>query len=262
MATEPTPVVTTPAVGDTHNEPVKVTFSAEQQDKIQQLIDAATARAHNASRTQYDAKIAELTAAVEAAKAAKPAAKPGNDATVEAQLAEFRTVAEASKAETERFKAEATARAAEVLAARSESQEIRKEVAITQAASTIPFFNLELVKQVTKGNIEFDGTLKQFVVKGPNGQIRYDSTLEHPLSLEAYFTEYAAQNKYLVRSTLASGTGSTESTRTDVAQNGRFAVTDIFGPKSSSLKASQLMKDNPQEYARLKGIARQERLIA
>ena len=244
-----------------NNEPVKVTFSDEQQGKIQQLIDAAVARTSANVRKEYDAKVAELTTQIESLKSAPPKPKDKPDPT-DAQLAEFKQVVEQSKQEAERWRTAAQEKERLAEQARQEAQEIRKDVAITSAASKIPFFNLDVVRTLTKDQIQWDAERNTFVVKGPNGQIRYDATLENPLSLESFYTEFAANNKYLVRSELPSGSGSTESSRTNVSSNGRYEVTDIFGPKSSSAKASQLMKDNPQEYRRLKEIARKEGLIA
>jgi hypothetical protein len=242
-----------------HQEPTKVTFTDEQQSKIQQLIDTAVGRTRANASKEFTDKITALNTEIETLKTSK-AGKTGEAS--EADRLEFKNIVEQAKAETERYKQEAITRERETQAARSEAQEVRKEVAIANSASKIPFFNIEVVKTLTKDSITFDSERGQFVVKGPNGQTRLDSTLEKPLSLDAYFAEFAAQNKYLVRSEIGSGTGSSETSRTDVAKNGRYAVTDIFGPKSSSAKASSLMKENPDEYKRLKGIARTEGLIA
>jgi hypothetical protein len=262
MATDQNPATDTSSNNDGSNNDGKVTFTTEQQEKINKLIDTAVGRTASKVRGEYEAKLTDLTTQFEALKNA-PKPKAGEtDANADAQLKEFKTIVEQSKAETERFRQAAADREREVQSARAEAQEIRKEVAITSAASKIPFFNVDVVKTLTKDSVVYDNELKQFVVKGPNGQTRYDSTLEKPLSLEAYFTEFASQNKYLVRSEMGSGTGSSETSRQNVSSNGRFAVADIFGPKSSSQKAMQLMKDNPSEYARLKTLARSEGLIA
>lgn len=262
MATDQNPATDTSSTNDGSNNDGKVTFTTEQQDKINKLIDAAVGRTASKVRGEYEVKLNEVTTQFEALKnAPKPKGSESNDAN-DAQLKEFKTIVEQSKAETERYRQAAAEREREVQSARAEAQEIRKEVAITSAASKIPFFSVDVVKQLTKDSVVYDAELGQHVVKGANGQTRYDSTLEKPLSLEAYYTEFASQNKYLVRSEMAGGTGSSETSRSNVAANGRFAVTDIFGPKSSSRSAMQLMKDNPSEYARLKGIARSEGLIA
>lgn len=244
--------------GQQQQEPVKITFTDEQQLKVNELIDKAIGRSRANANREHEAKIVELSNQLAELKSAKPGKTTEE---TEAAKQEYKSIAEAAKAETERFKLAAQEQAKETAAARAEAQEVRKEVAITSAAAKIPFFNVDIVKVLTKDSIAYDAELGQFVVKGPNGQTRYDATLEKPLSLEAYYTEFAAQNKYLVRSDMASGTGSSEASRKDVASNGRFEVKDIFGKTSSAAKAQKLMAENPTEYRRLKAIAKSEGVI-
>lgn len=258
MSTEQNPA-TTPQEGGAAAAAQKVEFSAEQQAKVQELIDSAVGRVAGKIRSEYEPKVADLQRQLDDAKKPKQHGKEGDG---DANLDEYKRVIEQAKQEAERFRTMAQEREREIAAAREESLSIRKEVAIAEAASEIPFFNLGVVKTLTKDNIQWDAERGQFVVRGENGQIRLDSTLEKPLSLKAYFTEFASNNKYLVRADVKQGSGSSESSRSSVASNGRYEVTDIFGPKSDSRKAAALMKDNPQEYKRLKGLAKEGGLIA
>lgn len=254
------------------NQDKKVTFDADQQAKIQQIVDGAVARVARDKDTQ----ITELTSTLNNIKTELASAKEALDKAktpnqkkeakeeiegLQAQLAEVKNVVQQAKDDAERLKREALERTDDAKRARQEVIDYRKQVAISNAATKIGFFDPEDVATGTiSQNINWDSAKNSFVVS-ENGRERLNSAME-PMSIEEYLTEVASKKPYLVRSNQKGGFGSSESSRVDVTTNGRYQLTDIFGPKSDSKKASELMKRDPAEYKRMRVMAKGQGLIA
>lgn len=250
----------------------KVTFTPEQQAKVNEIINEAVGRAGNAARAEaatFKSELqkvqTDLAAAQEALKHAgskgeKDAAK-GDVAALQSTIEEMRRAQQSHVDETKRLQSLVTSKEEEVKTARSEAINIRKEIAIANAASKVNFVNNEVVTKLTKDNIQWDGDKNRFIVIGVDGSKRLNASFD-PMSLEEYYTEFAAQNPYLVRGDVKSGVGSKENSRNDVSNNGKFEVKQIFGKGSDSRLASQLMKDNPAEYKRMRAIAVSSGLLA
>lgn len=249
--------------------PAKVEFNEAQQAKVQELIDKAVGRVAGNLRGEYEPKLASLQTELTEAKAAAKAAKPGAQKTeanadvaaLQAQIDEMKSASRTSKDEIAQWKTEAQTKAREVETAKAESLGIRKDVAITNAASKVNFVNTEVVLKLTKDNIQFDAASGRFIVTSDSGQPRLNAAME-PMSLDEFYTEFAAKNKYLVRGDIVPGTNSSENSRSNLSKNGQYEVKDIFGPKSNSRLANDLAKADPAEYRRLKAIARTAGLVA
>lgn len=246
----------------------KVVFSPEQQERVNELIKEAMGRAGREHR--------------ETAETAGKALKEATErlSSLEQELATLRSAHkegkgkgndEDFKAEVERIKAahaDEVRRLSELAkqhegAAKSASENLmsmKKSLAIQAAASKINFVDLNAAVKLTQESIKWDDTRGKFIVVNENGTERMNSSFE-VMSLDEFYTEFASQNPYLVRGEVKSGTGSTESVRTGISSNGKYAVEDIFGPKSTAALAAKLKKENPSEYHRLKGIAKENNLI-
>lgn len=250
----------------------KVTFTPEQQSKVNELIQDAMGRAGKTAREEaatFKTELQKVQTDLAAAQAAlsnadtkgdKEAAK-GDIAALRSTIDEMKRAQQTHVDETKRLQGLVTSKEEEVKTARSEAINIRKEIAITNAASKVNFVNNEVVTKLTKDSISWDGEKNRFFVVGVDGTPRLNASFD-PMSLEEFYTEFAAQNPYLVRGDVKGGVGSKESNRSDVSNNGKYEVKQIFGKDSISRLASQLMKDNPAEYRRLRTIAVASGLLA
>lgn len=257
-----------PALNTTSDEgEVKVTYTEAQQAHLQTLIDQAAGRAGRTARAEADsakAETARLAAEVATLKEAAKVAPKTTGTTEEQDLArtqEIERVKAGYKADLDAANsrlAESTRAAQE---ARAEAQSVRTEVAITNAASKVQFVDLGVVIKLTKDQVKLDPETGRFTVLNDAGQPRLNASFE-PMSLDEYYNDFAAKNKYLVRGNIVSGTGSSEGSRTSLSSNGRFEVADVFGPKSSGAKASELMKTDPNEYRRLRLVAKAAGLVS
>lgn len=252
-----------PALDPTSSEgETKVTYTEAQQAHMQTIIDAAVGKAHRAARSESEASqasISRLTAELATAKSHTPVNPKSVDEP--ARHDEFERVKLGHKADLDAANLRIAEGQREVLKARSEAQTVRTEVAITNAASKVPFVDLGVVLKLTKDQVVLDPDTGRFNVLNDAGTPRLNASFE-PMSLDEFYNDFAAKNKYLVRGSVLPGTGSSESTRTNLSSNGRFEVVEIFGAKSSGAKAAQLMKSDPSEYQRLKIVARSAGLIA
>ncbi len=250
----------------------KVVFTDEQQAKVNELIQGAMGRAGKEARETAVRLEGELTAArndlaaakAELAKATTPASKKaaeGDVAALQATIEEMKRATSNHATELQRLSDAAKAKDAEASEARKETINVRKQVAIANAASKVNFVNVEVVAKLTSDSIHYDADKKKFVVLGENGQERMNSAFD-PMTLDEFYTEFAAKNPYLVRGDVKGGVGSTENKRFDTTANGKYEVKQIFGKDSDSRLAMELKRENPAEYARLRKIAVEGRLIA
>lgn len=261
MSTETDPALNnTPTGGEE-----KVTYTEAQQAHLQTLIDTAVGRSARTLRAELDTErtekarlSAELIAAKEAAASVVP--KTGAPEEQARVTAEIERVKADHKAALDAANAQLAERTRETAKAKAEAQSIRTESAITSSASKVPFIDLGVVLKLTKDQVQFDSESGKFTVLNDAGQPRLNSSFE-PMTLDEFYTDFAAKNKYLVRGNVISGTGSSEN-RSTLSSNGKYELTEIFGSKSSSAKASEVMKNDPNEYKRLRVLAKAAHLIA
>ena len=245
----------------------KIIFSAEQQERVNQIIKEAhgrLVREEKAATVAAEAKATELAAqlAEAQAKLAAAPAKKKDDAqedvdTIKGQMAEMKRVADLDKAELTRSQALLKDKDALVATVQAEALNVRKESAIHNACAKLNFVDLEEVTQLAAKHIGWDSDTKKFFVKGENGQPRMNASYL-PMSLSEFYSEYAESKPYFVRGGVASGTGSSEATR--VGLGGKYKVEDIFGNKANSRLANELALRDNKEYQRLKLIAEERGL--
>lgn len=269
MTTGKDPAKTSTGSENGGDAPQKVTFSEEQQAKVQEIIDEAVGRTATKLRQEHETQLSqlrsELQQAQEQAKNATTAAgkekAKDNAEALQSQIEEMRRASEGTKQEAERFRTLAQQKEQEVAQARQETLNIRREVAMARSAATQNFVNVDVVMKLTAESIKWDEGKNSFTVVGENGQPRLNSAFE-PMTLDEFYQEFAAKNPYLVRGDVKTGAGSSDGKRFDVTTNGKYELTQIFGSKSDGNLALKLKKENPQEYARLKKMAQEQRIIA
>jgi hypothetical protein len=255
MATEP---IIDPATGLPTASAGETTVTLPQE-KLDDIINKAVGRAtssHKAATAAAEAKAAQLELELAEAKKIKPTTSSDGKRTVEeleAEIAETKRAGQGNVEALERQKQLLADKDREIQTAKEESLNIKRDVAITSAASKIDFVDLNVVAKLTKDNITTDPETGRYVIVGDNGQPRLNGQYE-PMSLDEFYADYAAKNKYLVRSNVGTGTGQSTATSRS-ASGGKYEASEIFGKGSSSAKASELMKRDPLEYQRLRGVA-------
>lgn len=266
-------MATAAQAGETIPSQEKVTFTPEQQERVNELIRDAMGRAGRDARQeaeQVKARLQEiegqfttLRTEYEAIKTAKPAkTKEGEDevAVLRAQIDEIKTAGASREQELNTLREQLKAREKAASEARNEAVQVRKSVAIRDAANKVGFFDLEEVAQLTDKYIRFDEATGRFKVINDDGVDRHNAAFE-PMSLEEFYQEYASKKPHLVRTDLRGGVGSTESQRA-ISSDGKYAIEQLFGPKADAAKANKLALENKQEYRRLKELARKAGLIS
>lgn len=250
----------------------KITFTDEQQEKVNQLIREKQGEATRPLKTELDSvktNLATLQAELQAAKEALTKAtttagkKEASDEveSLKSQISEMKTIKDTLLADVQKYQNMYKSKEDEVAKERQNNLSIRKQIAIANATSKIGFIDNSVVSKLTAENVSYDEAKGKFVVLNDDGQPKLNSAFEQ-MSLEEYYTEYAAKNPYLVKPDARSGGGSQSSQKSTLSADGKFTIEQIFGPKSNAVAANQLAQSNPQEYRRLKGLAKTAGLIA
>lgn len=266
MATEADPKIQA-ADDDAAKQQQKVVFDDAQQTRVNELIQDAMGRAGREAKEAAAAAKRELETlraqqAETVAELAKLREGKVKDGTPNPDLqAEVERIRETLEARASAAEQKAKAKEKEAQEAKDALLTSRKQVAMRDAASKFNFVDVSVATQLTQDKVRWDETRNRFVVLSETGSERMNASFE-PMSLDEFYEEFASKSPYLVRGDVKPGSGSTESGRAGVSANGKYAVEDIFGPKSSSLKAHQLSKENMAEYRRLKVIAQEQGLIA
>jgi hypothetical protein len=214
--------------------PAKVTFSPEQQAKVDQLIRESMGRAGNEARATA-ARLEAEAAVLRGEVARLTGDKSGLETTLEAK------------------QREATSAKAETIA-------VRKQNAITEAGAKYNFYNPAQLAKLTGDEITWDG--KQFVVLGSDGTPRVGLDGSTPLSVDEFFKEFATKNPHLVKGDVKPGIGSREAQQPPHRTLGeREKLAQYFGKGSSSQKANALALESPQLYRQYKREAKNLGLI-
>jgi hypothetical protein len=211
-----TPAVTPPVA--------KVSFTPEQQVKVDSLIRESMGRAGaeaKATATRLDGELATLRAELKAAQ--------GDRSTLEKTQAEIAT--------------------------------LRKQNALQEAVSKIPFVDSGQVLQLTENGVVWSDEHRSFVVQGHDGPLLGPDGMK-PLPLADYYAAWSEKNPHLVRGSVKHGVGSTENNGVlEQSVIDRTRLKTLFGRGSDSRKANDLGRQNPQEYKRLKADAKRLGLI-
>jgi hypothetical protein len=222
-------------VQEVQTPPTKVTFSPEQQAKIDELIRSAMGRAGNEAKARAASLEAEVT-------------------TLQTQLATL-------KGDKSGLESSLTLKEQEAKAARNETIAVRKQNTIQAAATEHNFFNPQQVAQLTDKDVQWDAAKGKFIVVGEDGTERLGID-GNPLSVDAYYKEFASKNPHMVRGSVLPGIGSREAQQPPHRTLGeREKLAKPFGKLSDSRAANTLAINNPQEYKRLKREARSHGLI-
>jgi hypothetical protein len=200
----------------------KVTFTPEQQEKVNSIIREVTARAGLEARTET----ARVTAELAAAKL------PGNEDAVKLLVAN-----------------------AELGSLRAEKAEASVQNVLRAAVGTTTFFDADLVSQVLRSSIKIvDG---RPVVIDSTGAARLNASFD-PMTPAELAQELAASKPFLCRGVVLPGLGSQVA---QGARSAAPDLSTLFGRNSNSVEAHRLGMRSPREYSRLRQKAHEQGLI-
>lgn len=223
VAAAAAPPAAPPSTPPTPPETSPVTFTTEQQSKLDQIIRDAMSRAGREARKQAES---EKEAREKAEQDLREAREQVNSTSEKLRSAE----ADRDSEITRRLAAE-------------------KSRFIAEACHDHHFVDVNTVVSLTESQIEWDESKQSFRVVGSDA-----STAE-------FFADFAQKRPYMVRSDVRTGPGSHDSSRSSLPITNGYKVEQIFGKGSNARLANELAKKNPAEYARLKAEAKARRLI-
>lgn len=263
MADEPTKNGTEVPGGDG-----KPTFSAEQQSFIDGLIQKSMGKAAAQVRQENETLKTQLsTLNSELDEAKKKLSEAGTKSekkeageelvAIQKQIAEIK---QQNQQEKERLESQIREARKSEEKAKTEALNVRKQVAIQDAAGDTNFFSVEAVRRLTEDRIQWSADRNSFVVMREDGSGEQMNSSYEPMSLKEFYKSFAASNSYLVRGEVKGGAGSSEGTKGQI-QTGKYTPEQIFGPKSSSALANKLALEDKKEYTRLKAAAKAQGLI-
>jgi hypothetical protein len=213
---------------------VKVTFTPEQQVKIDSLIRESMGRAGNEARATA--------------------------ARLEAEAEVLRAEVERLRGDREGLESNLSVKEKEAKSARAETIAVKKQNAIQAAATEHNFFNPQIVSRLTEDKIKWDEGKQKFVVLGDDGSERLGAD-GNSLSVSAFLKEFGTSNPYLVRGDVKPGVGSAENQRPYTTTTERDRLKALFGKGSSSKAANDYAMRDPQGYKNAKREARSLGLI-
>ncbi len=214
--------------------PPKITFSPEQQTKIDEIIRESMGRAGNEAR----ATAARLEAEAE---------------VLRAEVARLR-------GDREGLESNLSVKEKEAKSARAETIAVKKQNAIQAAATEHNFFNPGVVSKLTEDKIQWNADKQKFIVLGDDGSERLGVD-GNSLTVSAFLKEFGVSNSYLVRGDVKTGVGSAENARPYSPQTETQKLKAIFGKGSDGRLANETAMRNPQLYKQMKREARSLGLI-
>lgn len=202
----------------------KITYTAEQQEHINELIKGAQSRAARELRAE--------NVRLKAEAAARTAAPPVVE-DLSLRLAETQ---------------------AELSSLKSEKQETTVRETL-RAACGQQFLDNDLAVRLLADNVKvIDGAVRAV---DETGNLRLNSSFE-PMTLKELAQELAAAKPFLARAEVRGGAGSKPGAG---YPSNAVDLSSLFGKNSDGGKANALAMHDPQTYRRLKAAAREKGLI-
>lgn len=224
----------------------KVTFTPEQQEKIDTIVKEAMGRASREKTQEIVTLNSKLTDLERDLAEAKQAVQPdARTKEYQAVVAKLELKNEQALQELfdlhEHSKQMEASKDAEIARHKAASEDVHLRSAISNAASKVGFVNNEQVFELTHRFVRRDADTGQYRIYDPAGSVRLNAAYE-PMTLEEYYTEFAASMPHMVRANARGGAGSVASVHLPKPQPKGFEVTQIFGSKSDSRLANDLAR--------------------
>jgi len=207
----------------------KITFSPEQQARVDALIRNAQGRAASELR----AEAAELRGKVEA---------------ISLELDQVKAERTQHAEQLETLKAQQSEQAELLKQREAELAQTRKSTVIQQAAQRLGFFDAEQTEKLVSDQLTFDASGKLVTATG--------------IPVVDHLTGLAQRSPHLVRSEVKTGSGSTESR--DFAGTSPFAKSELqkyFGRGSNAAETNRMALEQPERYRALRREALRLKLL-
>jgi hypothetical protein len=230
----------------------KITFTPEQQAKIDEIIRERMGAAGREAREAAEAarkELRELKARLE--QGPIPTETPVSDSGTPPVADVFAPAPTPAELELAKVKEE-------LASVRRQRNEDAVHTALESAARECRVIDPSLASQLLQQSIIVDdsGNLQVIDPATKTPRLNADFT---PMSISQLAAEFAAARPYLVYGDVKPGAGSSEEQR--VFRQPPVPINRIFGRGSSAKAALQLKQENPEEYARLKRSAKEQGLI-
>lgn len=228
-----------------NNDEQPVTFTPEQQVKIDEIIKSAMGRAAAEVRREksvLEKQLAHLNEQLETAKSSA-----GSQSDLQNQFTEMqRKLQEKENA---------------ISVVKEENEKLAKAQLVAQHCADV-FVDLGAVSAMTDRNIRRNPDTGRFEVLNVDGSLKLSPTTFQPMSVQEFYQSFAEEKPYLVKSTAKGGNGSTASSQSSLSSGrGQYEPEQIFGKKSNARLANELAKQNPAEYKRLRTLAIKKKLL-
>lgn len=186
-------------------EAEKVTFTESQQAFINKLFDTRFSKIESKHNDELKRVNDKHNSDLEAAKVAT--AKKDTPGDEDANMKQLKDLLRTEQSKTVSEKARADVAEKHSKDTESAMQKVQKLNAIRDAASKQNFFELVTAVKLTEDSIVWSDEHNTFVVM-VDGVVKQNSSLQ-PMSLEEFYTAYAAGHPYLVNGDVKAGAGST-----------------------------------------------------
>lgn len=243
-----------------------VTFTPQQQEVIDKIIQERLARNENKFKKELESIRQEKATLESKLQTTNPStgenstnsdANSTQNPSIEEQLAEFKRISENSKKEVEAARKAAEQKEKEAKQARERLLDQQKRWAIANEAAKANFFDNDLVVELVTKNVKVDED-GNITVVGDNGEQRYNAAYQ-PMTLGEFLGEFAQKRQYLVRSDVKTGTGSTQSQ--GMPNGSRYNIEELFGPNANAKLANELALRDKRQYMALREQAKERGLI-
>lgn len=247
--------------------PEPVTFTPQQQEVIDRIIQERLARNENKFKKELESVRQEKATLESKLQTTNPnigenstngeSTNNTQNPSIEEQLAEFKRISENSKKEVEAARKAAEQKEKEAKQARERLLDQQKRWAIANEAAKANFFDNDLVVELVSKNVKVDED-GNITVVGDNGEQRYNAAYQ-PMTLGEFLNEFGQKRQYLVRSDVKTGTGSTQSQ--GMPNGSKYNLEDLFGPKANAKLANELALKDKRQYMSLREQAKERGLV-
>lgn len=250
MATDATSQATDQPKDGADTKPKKVEYTPEQQAHLDSLIKEAHSKLRQENeilKSQVGELMPKLTQLEESLKKSAEGGKPESK-----DLEEMNRVNQALRADAEQLAQQLKVKDELINKSNDEKAMLRKKFNMRMAASPIPFHKYELVEMMMSESVREDDKGKFYVVNDDGVTPRRNKHGEY-MSLTEAFEEFAAKEKWSVKSDYVAGAGSSESNGGSGA--GKYTAEQLWGkdagPHAAALELS-IKRENKTEWLRLK----------
>lgn len=219
-----------------------VSFTAEQQEVINNLINAKYREAYEKAESKYkeaQEKAPKAEPKQEAAPKTKDKPKDVDQElkSLQDKLAEAQKVIELNDLQQKMLQEKQKELLGNLEKEKQERMLERKRNTLLSAANKAGFIDPTIVQRLVEDSFSYDENSRAWKIHNESGQERWNKNLQ-PMSIEEFFEEYAEKHPYLVKGSNTGGTGASEAGS---------------GKAKRVWKVSEISKLSPADYEKHRG---------